>query len=48
MITAPKCVMKLPEENEYSFQNLGLIATPSLEWISAPVGAVTILAHRWS
>ena len=35
--------MKFPEENEYSLQTLGLISTPSLEWISAPVGPVNFL-----
>ena len=38
--------MQFQEENEYSLQNLGLISTPSLGWISAPVGAITILARH--
>ena len=36
--------MIFPEENVYSLQNLGPISTTSLELISAPVGAVTILS----
>ena len=40
----PKYMHEISRRKRTSLQNLGLISTPNLEWISVPVGAVTIIA----
>ena len=46
-ISNPKCVHELSEKRIFT-KKLGIFSSPSIEWISAPVGAFTILASRWS